>query len=218
MQELIPALSVEIFDPSYVDLGIDILEVGIDTVLTDGVLRDLPFVKTCMGIWKFGCAVRDRNLLVQTLTFIHEFNSRTISPEKLGKYKTDIMNDSKKAEKELGRVLVILDRIIDQSKSQFLSRAYAAYVNTDIGWDSFRELSDVIDRIFIDDIPFLKSISESPSGIIPRPQHYSSERLIAMGLVSNHEEREGNAVQLLAITQTRLALSPLGKQFCLYCI
>lgn len=217
MQELVPLFSEEVFDPSYADLGIDLLEVGIDTILTDGILKELPIVKTCVGVWKFGCAVRDRNLLLQTLAFIHELNNRTISPKKIDKYRAEIMSDPIKAEKELGRVLVILDRTVDQSKSQLLSRAFAAYVNMDIGWDTFRELSDVIDRLFIDDIPFLRSISESSSGIIPRPQHYSVERLIAMGLVSNHEERDGNSVQLLSITQTRLELSSLGKQFCLYC-
>lgn len=64
----------------------------------------------------------------QTLAFIKAFNSETISDEQLKRYKDKISNN-KYAEKELGRVLYLLDRNIEKAKSAILGKIYNAYVN-----------------------------------------------------------------------------------------
>ena len=74
----------------------DYLEVGIDSFINDGILKDIPIVKTIVTVLKVGKNIHDRNLLKQTLTFINEFDKNNISDEQLKNYKERVENDSKK--------------------------------------------------------------------------------------------------------------------------
>ena len=47
----------------------DYLEIGIDSLMNEGILKELPIVNTIVGVLKVGKNVHDRNLLKQTLTF-----------------------------------------------------------------------------------------------------------------------------------------------------
>ena len=60
----------------------DYIELGIDSFVKDGILKDVPIVNTIVSVLKIGKNIHDRNLLKQTLTFINEFNSNDISEEK----------------------------------------------------------------------------------------------------------------------------------------
>lgn len=69
-----------------------------------------------------------------------------------------LSSDSKYAEEELGRVLIVLNSNIDVKKSELLAKFYHAYVEEKIDWDTFCELSDVTTRLFITDIHLLYAV------------------------------------------------------------
>lgn len=140
--KLVTELKDSLFNDDVADLCIDLTEIGIDSVMDDGVLSEVPIAKTIVALSKTGLAIRERNMLKQTLTFIRAFNSETISDDQLQKYK-DKMTNNKYAEKELGRVLYLLDRNIDNVKSAILGKIFNAYVNGKMEWDKFCELSEV---------------------------------------------------------------------------
>ena len=54
------------------------------------------------------------------LAFIKGFQSGTIDQQKLDDYRNILLSDPKQAEKELGRVMVILDSTIEQEQSEVL--------------------------------------------------------------------------------------------------
>lgn len=99
MDKIIPSFSYSLFDGSKDSIG-DIAELGIDSLLEDGLFKDIPIVSMLIVVQKTYQNIHDRNLLKQTLTFIKQFNSGTINEEKLTKYKEMLNSDSKKAEKE----------------------------------------------------------------------------------------------------------------------
>ena len=132
MDKIIPSFASSLFDGSKDSIG-DITELGIDSLLDDGVFKDLPIVSMLVGVKNTYQNIHDRNLLKQTLTFIKQFNSGSINQEKLNKYRDMLNTDSKKAEKELGRVLIILNSTIDMEKSQMLANLYKSYINELIG-------------------------------------------------------------------------------------
>lgn len=74
------------------------------------------------------------------------------------KYKEKLNANLKFAEEELGRVMIILNGNVDLKKSEILGRLFRAYVEEQIDWDKFCELSEVISRIFISDIALLYDI------------------------------------------------------------
>ena len=148
MNELVPVFGTSLFDTSIADIGLDFLELGIDSVLQDGLLKDIPIVGTIVGVGKFAQNVHDRNLLRQTLAFIKEFNSGRISSKKIKKHQAKLLRNPKLMEKELGRILILLDKNLEIVKSVFEAKFYSAYVDSQISWNEFCELCDVTDRLF----------------------------------------------------------------------
>lgn len=180
--QLVTEFKNSLFNDDVTDLCIDLTEIGIDSVMDDGVLSEVPIAKTIVALGKMGLALRERNMLKQTLAFIRAFNSETISDEQLQKYKDKISND-KYAEKELGRVLYLLDRNIDNVKSAILGNIYNAYVNEKIGWDRFCELSEVNERMLISDYKMLLSGKKMQY----TNGNYVISRLIALGIMVERE-------------------------------
>ena len=176
--QLVTELKDSLFNDDISDLCVDLTEIGIDSVMKDGVLSEIPIAKTIVSLSKTGIALRERNMLKQTLIFIKAVNSETISEENLKKYKSKLQNDNF-AEKELGRVLYLLDRNIENIKSVILGKMYHSYVNGKISWEKFCELSEVNDRMFVSDYRMLLSHERMKS----IKGNYSISRLIALGIM-----------------------------------
>lgn len=119
-------------------------------------LTDFSIIKTIASVLKGAYNIYDRNLLKNTLVFIQELNSGTIDEEKYIAYKTTLKHNPNKYEKELGRVILILNNIIDVSKSKMLSRLFKAYINKVLTWEEFCEYSEIVNRFFLEDIALLK--------------------------------------------------------------
>ena len=155
MDKLTNDFEKSLFNDS-IDIIEDYTEIVIDSFVEEGILKEIPIVKSIVSVLKIGKNVHERNLLRQALTFIKEFNSGNISKDKLVEYKSTIENNPKKCEEELGRVLILLNNYIDTEKSIMLARLYRAYINKIINWNEFCEFSEIINRLFIQDIQILK--------------------------------------------------------------
>lgn len=57
----------------------NLTELEIDSILDDGLLKDVPIVGLLVVVKNTTQNIHDRNLLRQTLKFIQKFNSGTIS-------------------------------------------------------------------------------------------------------------------------------------------
>lgn len=86
MDELVENFEKSLFNDSK-DIIEDYLEIGIDSIIDNGILKEIPIVKTIVGVLKVGKNVHDRNLLKQTLVFINEFNRNEIRQDKIEEYK-----------------------------------------------------------------------------------------------------------------------------------
>ncbi len=213
MNKIVPAFQVSLFDQTLSDACSDIIELGIDSILNNDILQDIPIANTIIGVAKTAKNIHDRNLLRQTIKFIKTFNAGCISKEKIENYKK-LLEDPKKAENELGRVLIILDSFIDLEKSELLAKLYCAYVYERITWEEFCEFSDVVTRLFIIDIPLLHEIFNKHITETTQCFRYQQDRLVSLGLlnltiksikVSSHQGNE---------TDSYISLSQLGKIFC----
>ena len=183
MDKIISSFSSSLFDGSKDSIG-DIVEIGIDSLLDDGLFKDIPIVNMLVGVKNTYQNIHDRNLLKQTLAFIKQFNSGTIDQNKLIKYKELINSDSKKAEKELGRVLIILNSTVDMEKSQMLANLYKAYINEKINWNQFCEFSEIIKMLFLNDFNIIKLIYNHQVTDTSGIEIYPIDRLSSLGIVN----------------------------------
>ena len=191
MSELVPALKDTLFSPTY-EIVAEYAEIGIDALLDNEVLKGIPVVSTLSSICKIGYNLHERNLIKQTLAFITEFNSGSISQGQLNEHREKLEANPKEAEKELGRVLIILGNQVEQIQSQVLGSFYAAYVKGAISWEKFCELSEANRRMFISDYQILFEAAINDGLKIQNRELYQVDRLISLGLLQNQNRLGGN--------------------------
>lgn len=217
---IIPSMKDTLFNPvseNMKDSLIEIAELGLDAVLRDGVLKDIPILGTIAVFCKTGVALQERNLIRQTAVFITSFNDGTISQEKLIEYRQALESNPKKAEKELGRVMLLLERILEEKQSHILGRFYNAYVRGALTWGKFVELSEVNLRMFLSDYKELESINRKPieqREDVSDRRLYKIQRLESLGLVMENSTRlfEGNTLSY-SNSEYRFNTTPLGGTF-----
>lgn len=186
--QLVPELKDSLFNDDVKDLSTDISELAIDTMMSEGVLKEIPIIKSIIALSKTGMAIRERNLLKQTIFFIQGLNEGNISQEKRKKY-LDRLSNVDIAEKELGRVLYLLDGQIENMQSKILGRMYLAYVKEKINWIKFCELAEANRRMFVSDYDVLLRLSKNRVGerILGSKDKYMVGRLIGLGLLVEKE-------------------------------
>lgn len=194
------------------DVFKDCLELGIDSFIEDGILKDIPIVNSIVSGLKIAKNIYDRNLLKQTLTFIKELNNGTINKEKLIAYRSTIENNTRKCEEELGRVLLYLNMFIDKEKSIMLAKLFKAYIGQIITWNEFCEYSEIINRIFLEDLLILKYIKEGAKYKGKDGDNFRVERLYSLGIIGNimfadYEKLKENIIE-------GRVLNSIGKKIC----
>lgn len=190
MNYLVPAFKESLFNESLVDVVTDISEIGIDFILSEGLLKDLPIFSVLTGSVRTVKSIQERNMLRNTAIFLDTINSKKIETEKLNQYKAKLQ-DEKVAEKELGRVLILLNQYVDNIKSRMLGVLFWKYVNGEYTWNKFCELSDIVSRLFIDDLEYIDEIAKSPEK--KKQYHiygipYNIKRLESLGLLELYGE------------------------------
>lgn len=183
MNEIIPSFKQSLFENNK-DFIFDLSELGIDSILQTGLIKDIPIVQMIYGLGKTAQNIYDRNLLNQTLVFIKEFNTGIIQNDKLIAYKSTINSNPQKCEQELGRILTLLNSYIDKDKSILLAKIFKAYLNQYIDWNDFCEYSEIINRLFVQDISILEKIFiEKSIPNLDTKEKYKLSRLESLGLI-----------------------------------
>lgn len=214
MDKIVPAFEATLFDSTLSDACVNMAELGIDSLLDDGIFKSVPIVSMLVGLGKTAQNIHDRNLLKQTIKFINTFNEKSIVPDKLQKYKDHLSNNPKFAEEELGRVLITLNSNVDLKKSEILARFYRAYVEQHINWDDFCELSEVVSRMFISDIKLLFAVFNKEVLDTSQCPTYQADRLIALGLLDSAMKSMSIGSISGSHTQRYIQTNELGEKFC----
>ena len=216
MSDVIPSLKKTLFDPT-ISISTELLEIGIDSLIENPVMKSLPVINTLCALCKVGYNLHERNLIKQLLSFISSYNDGTISSDDVEKHRLMLEESPIKAEKELSRILLILENQIETDQSEVLGNFYRAYVKGEISWDQFFELSEANRRMFVSDYKILHSLSSNDRLKLGSRDLYQSDRLISVGLVqrvwsaglSFGSEKDSER-------ESFILLSPLGKLFCQY--
>lgn len=214
MDKIIPAFETTLFDPTLSDACADMAEMGIDSLLDEGVFKSIPVVGLLVGIGKTAQNIHDRNLLKQTIKFINTFNEKNISVDKVEKYKKRLQENSQYAEEELGRVIILLNSNVDIKKSELLAKFYRAYVNEKINWETFCELSEITSRFFISDLTVLYDVYNKKISNTSQCLVYKSDRLIALGLLDSAMMSMSISGSSGSHTEKYINANSLGSLFC----
>ena len=168
---------------SYISFGILEQQIQVCRIENDS-LKEIPIIKTFISVRKITKNIRERNLMKNLAIFLNELNSGNIDKEKLNRHKEELKQDHKKAEKELGRILIILEQTIDNIKSSILGKLYKAYINQEIDWNLLVEFSEITNRLYVNDLNVLLLIFNNQlSDTSNRNDLYKIERLNSLGII-----------------------------------
>lgn len=163
----------------------EIMEVGLDSILEDGILKDIPFISTAISMYRIGHSVRDRHQLKKLAVFLDQINQGIQDENARQRYIEKLQENQKFRNQELEFILVLIDRYIGYDKPQMLAKLYLSFLNGDITWTEFSVYAEVIDRFLPGDAELL--CTDIPLRIVrEREQVDSSARLVSLGLMSEH--------------------------------
>lgn len=214
MDKIVPAFEISLFDETLSSACIEMSELGIDSLLDDGIFKSIPIVNVLVGVGKTAQNIYDRNLLRQTIKFINTFNEHKIPLKKLEKHREKLNSNPKFAEEELGRVIIALNSNVEIQKSVLLAKFYRAYINEQISWNQYCEFSEINSRLFISDLELLYAIDRKEITDTSCCQVYQAERLISLGLLDSAMKSMSIGSNTSSHTERYVNTNPLGNLFC----
>jgi hypothetical protein len=132
------------------DVSLDLAEMTIDSFLDQGIIREIPILKTVVSFFKSGICLRDALFLHKVTKFLLCLNN--VSEENKQKFFQNL-DENPNEIKKLGNTLVmIIERLDDLDKPEFLAKIFIAYINEKINFSEFRRLARAIDKACLDDI------------------------------------------------------------------
>jgi hypothetical protein len=143
------------------DLTVDLAEVGIDQLLDDGLVRDVPILGTLARLRATIGIVRDHLFARKVAKFL--VGVAKIDAAERKRFITEIRERDE--DKRLGETLVLLlDRLDDFQKPELLARMFRAYVKGQCDLSMFRRLAAVVDQLPLPSLRALRSFYSTTRG------------------------------------------------------
>jgi hypothetical protein len=132
------------------DLLKDISEIAIDSVLDDGLLKEIPLVSAVVALSKTSIAIRDRIFIKKILRFLNEISE--ISMNERNKFASQLESNPSLREKVGDAIIIFTERYDDLEKPELLAKVFKGYIKEKIDLDTFLRLSSSIDKTTISDL------------------------------------------------------------------
>ena len=134
----------------------DLAEVVIDSVLDDGLLKDIPIVNIIVGLGNFGSKIHKGIFIKKVLTFLSNLESTTIEERQnfIQKIESCETYNNKVGE----ALIMILEKCSDLEKPKIIGKLFKASIKEEIDYQTFLRLCSLIERVHIPDLIHLKSI------------------------------------------------------------
>ncbi len=142
------------------DNSLNYAEIGLDTFVTDDVLKEIPIVKTVVGVVKSGLKIKEVFFTKKILTFLKEFHSGKLPPKKIKKFQVEFNSKIKYREKVLQEIMVLNDNFIQIEKSKIFANLLLAHLNEKYNWDYFTNLSYCLSQLNMFGVPLFDDMSK----------------------------------------------------------
>ena len=129
---------------------IDLAETITDSLLNNGLLREIPIIGTIVGLTKASFNISERLFIKKIMYFLSEI--RNINVEERNRLISEIENSDKQRIKVGEKLLYILDKCDDHITAKYLAIAFTAFLHKELTYSEFLRCSNVIQKLFIYDL------------------------------------------------------------------
>lgn len=182
------------------DVAKDYLELGLDSLLDENILREIPVVKTVYALIKFPITFSNANNMRKLIYFCYYM--KNVPSMERAKYVNKALNK----DKHFGeRLLLTLEKIDSLDKTEMLKKIFQAYGHRDgIDYDTFRKLCLALEKTYVQDLMYLKECVESGE------EYFAGEQMISL---SNSSLTAMTIFGGDLLNDTIFQILPLGKKF-----
>ncbi len=176
-------------------LSKDLGETAIDSLLNDGIFKDIPFIGAGISVVKLIKSASDRILLSKIICFINELNLK--NQDEIDEFKEKYFKDSDY--NQIGsKVLLILERADNITKIKWLAKSLRLFVDRGLDKQQFLRISSIINSAYTEDVKQIMIFDKrkeitSHNDLI---ETYILDHLFSIGLLENHGFDGGDAAGL----------------------
>lgn len=142
---------------STASLAKEYAEIGIDSALESGLLKDIPFVNTVVAAIQIGPTIRDALLAAKLVKFINGI--ATINEYDRKKLISDLNGSDKFAGRAGAAIIEILDRMESERKPEIAAKCFVAFAKGRIQFIELRRILLALERIPTHDISELRNFA-----------------------------------------------------------
>lgn len=137
----------------------EISEAFIDTIINDGVLREIPLISSILGLNKAILTIKDRLFLKKIISFLNGI--KQIDVKKRSKIINEI-NEGKDQKIKVGdKLIYILDKCDDHIIAQYIAQLFCGLLEERISYSDFLKGSKVIQTINLGDLEYFLNTSKT---------------------------------------------------------
>ncbi len=129
-------------------------EIAVDSILSDGPLKDLPVIGTIKSLVNIGITIKEELFIRKLLKFLIELQSISFSERE--KFFEQFSNNPTEQQKLGDNLLLAIDRLDDVEKPRLLARFFCSYIKGDIKFVTFSRLAKALERLNLSLLPHLK--------------------------------------------------------------
>lgn len=166
------------------DTVADLTEVGLDAVMDEGILKEIPLLSTVAGIYKIGHTIKERHTIKQLALFVTELNKGCVDKNKKNRILEKLNGNQQQSKQEIEYILVVLDSYLEYEKPKMLAKLYMAYLEQRIDWTQFSMYAAILRTLLSQDVKILQGHDFNAGAIICMQMDSASWlRLLSAGFV-----------------------------------
>jgi hypothetical protein len=131
----------------------DLAEIGLDTLLDDGIFKDIPFVNTMVSLYKTGKSVTNIFYVKKLIAFLNSLSELDI--EKRQNFIDNDLNTQEKKEKFTETFLLLIEKSDDISKVKLCSKIIEYHILEKCTYSEMVRVSKMVDKVFYSDLEHL---------------------------------------------------------------
>lgn len=134
-------------------------EIVYDSILKDGVLKDIPVVGAILGGVQFANSIQKYFITKKLCKFFFELRD---IPEEVRRKKIDEINNSKKYSSSVGEMIFeLLDKIESDGKPEIVGKLFKAVIEEKIEYKTYLQMTHIVKNVFYFDLDLLTNYDEN---------------------------------------------------------